>query len=39
MVLVTEDHLEQWRDPLLESLVVVDRSPAGQGDVLLLRLP
>jgi 4-amino-4-deoxy-L-arabinose transferase-like glycosyltransferase len=38
-VLVTEDHLGEWKDPLLRSLVVVDRSPVGQGDVLLMGLP
>lgn len=39
MVLVTEDHPGKWEDPLLKSLVVVDRSPAGQGNVILMRLP
>ena len=39
MVLVTEDHLGKWEDPLLRGLVVVDRSPVGQGDVILLGLP
>ncbi|MFI5182029.1 MAG: ArnT family glycosyltransferase [Thermoanaerobaculia bacterium] len=38
-VLITEDHLGRWEDPLLKSLVVLDRSPVGQGDVLLLGLP
>jgi 4-amino-4-deoxy-L-arabinose transferase-like glycosyltransferase len=38
-VLVTEDHLGIWQDPLLRSLVVVDRSPVGQGDVVLMGLP
>ncbi len=39
MVLVTEDHLGKWEDPLLKSLVVVDRSPVGQGDVILMGIP
>ena len=39
MVLVTEDHLGRWEDPLLKSLVVVDRSPVGQGKVVLMGLP
>lgn len=38
-ILVSEDHLGRWEDPLLKSLVVVDRSPVGQGDVILMGLP
>jgi 4-amino-4-deoxy-L-arabinose transferase-like glycosyltransferase len=38
-VLVTEDHLGTWTDPLVRSLIVVDRSPVGQGDVVLMGLP
>lgn len=38
-VLVTEDHPGTWVDPLLRTLIVVDRSPVGQGDVVLMGLP
>jgi 4-amino-4-deoxy-L-arabinose transferase-like glycosyltransferase len=38
-VLVTEEHRERWHDPFLKSLVVVDRAPVGQGDVVLMGLP
>ncbi len=38
-VLVTEEHRARWREPLLGSLVVLEKARVGQGDVYLLGRP
>ncbi len=38
-VLVTEEHRGLWQDPVLKSLVIMDRALIGQGDVVLVGLP